>query len=94
MVCNSSHSHSNGKCNGKGGKGERNSHHYYSTPIYIYYIHMIEELRNGSSGDETSSYHSYHGNVVVIFIQLYGVFLIYSGGFGACYTHTHIYIYI
>ena len=54
---------------------------------------MIEELRNGSSGDETSSYHSYHGNVVVIFIQLYGVFLIYSGGFGACYTHTHIYIY-
>ena len=63
-------------------------------PLYIYYIHMIEELRNGSSGDETSSYHSYHGNVVVIFIQLYGVFLIYSGGFGACYTHTHIYIYI
>ena len=51
---------------------------------------MIEELRNGSSGDETSSYHSHHGNVVVIIIQLYGVFWIYSGGFRACYTYIYI----
>ena len=35
---------------------------------------------------------SYHGNVVVIIIQLYGVFLIYSGGVRACYIHTCIYI--